>query len=86
MLEFQNASFSARMDAFVRNIRIKTTHLGYKKTAKKLGKKNANQHKFNCAELGNREVTVAEYFKASKSFLSSDHADHVSSVAFFVLR
>ncbi|KAJ8092745.1 hypothetical protein PM082_007074 [Marasmius tenuissimus] len=64
MIEFENASFGARMSAFVKGVRVKTQHLGYKKTVKALSNKTPTQHKFQCQELGNRTVTVAEYFRS----------------------
>lgn len=61
---FVNSTFGARPNAFVKGVRVRTTHLGYKKTIKTISSMNANQHKFQAAEFG-REVTVAEYFKLS---------------------
>ncbi|OJT04969.1 Protein argonaute-2 [Trametes pubescens] len=60
MMEFMNASYGARPAVFVRGIRVKTTHLGYRKTVKTVAKVNARQHKFMVEDLG--EVTVEEYF------------------------
>lgn len=60
--EFTESSFGARSSAFVRGVRVKTTHLGYKKTVKTVSNQNARQYKFNVAEFG-RELTVEEYFK-----------------------
>ncbi|KAJ7856608.1 argonaute-like protein [Mycena leptocephala] len=59
--EFRNSSFGARPNAFVKGVRIKTTHLGYKKTVKSVFNKSARQHKFDCAEFGGL-VSVEEYF------------------------
>ncbi len=64
MMEFMNASYGARPAVFVRGIRVKTTHLGYRKTVKTVAKVNARQHKFMVEDLG--EVTVEEYFVKSK--------------------
>ena len=64
MVAFEQASFGARMSAFVQRIRIKTDHLGHYKTVKRLAKVNARQHKFEAQELGGT-VTVEEYFKRS---------------------
>jgi eukaryotic translation initiation factor 2C len=61
---FMNASFSARANAFVKGVRVKTTHLGYKKTIKGISNHTARTYKFPCEELGG-EVTVEEYFKKS---------------------
>ncbi|CAA7266206.1 unnamed protein product [Cyclocybe aegerita] len=63
MQEFASSSFGARPAAFVRGVRVKTTHLGYKKTVKKMSNLTARQHKFKADEYGGREVTVEEYFK-----------------------
>ncbi|KAI0357820.1 Piwi-domain-containing protein [Trametes cingulata] len=60
LMEFMNASYGARPAAFVRGVRIRTTHLGYRKTVKTVAKVNARQHKFTAEGLG--EVTVEEYF------------------------
>ncbi|KAH9027442.1 argonaute-like protein [Lactarius hengduanensis] len=62
MVAFEQASFGARMSAFVQRIRIKTDHLGHQKTVKRLAKFNARQHKFEAQELGGT-VTVEEYFR-----------------------
>ncbi|KAI9432931.1 argonaute-like protein [Lactarius indigo] len=62
MIAFEQASFGARMSAFVQRIRIKTDHLGHQKTVKRLAKVNARQHKFEAQELGGT-VTVEEYFR-----------------------
>lgn len=64
MNAFEQASFGARMSAFVQRIRVKTDHLGYQKTVKRLAKFNAKQHKFEAQELG--MVTVEEYFRRSR--------------------
>ncbi len=64
MVAFEQASFGARMSAFVQRIRIKTDHLGHQKTVKRLAKVNARQHKFEAQELGGT-VTVEEYFRRS---------------------
>lgn len=72
MIAFEQASFGAKMSAFVQRIRIKTDHLGHHKTVKRLAKVNARQHKFEAQELGGT-VTVEEYFRRSTppSFLLS---------------
>ncbi|KAH9994550.1 argonaute-like protein [Russula compacta] len=62
MIAFEQASFGARMSAFVQRIRVKTDHLGHQKTVKRLAKFNAKQHKFEAQELGGT-VTVEEYFR-----------------------
>lgn len=65
MMSFRNSSFGARPAAFVKGVRVRTKHLGYKKTVKKLSNMTAQQYKFRAEEYG-REVTVAEYFKLSE--------------------
>jgi hypothetical protein len=65
MIEFRQASFGARVNAFVRGVRVKTTHLGYKKTIKGLSGVNAKQHAFEVAEFGGGKMTVEAYFKRS---------------------
>lgn len=62
MIEFRQASFGARVNAFVKGIRVKTTHLGYKKTVKALSTVNARQHIFEVAEFGGN-ISVEVYFK-----------------------
>lgn len=66
LIEFMNLSQSARAATFVRGVRVKTTHLGYRKTVKNVAKVNARQHKFNAEGMG--EVTVEQYFSKSESF------------------
>lgn len=61
MKQFRDQSFSANPAGFVKGVRVKTTHLGYKKTVKKLHKLNARQHKFDSGDFG--MVTVEQYFK-----------------------
>ncbi|KAI5116017.1 hypothetical protein M0805_004388 [Coniferiporia weirii] len=62
MMEFRNASFGARVDQFVRGIRVMTTHLKHRKTVKKVSKFTARSHKFAWDEAG-RQVSVEEYFQ-----------------------
>ncbi|KAF7329744.1 Argonaute-like protein [Mycena kentingensis (nom. inval.)] len=62
MSEFMNASFGARATAFAKGVRVRTTHLGYKKTVKRVSDKTARTHSFACAELNNAVVTVERYF------------------------
>lgn len=64
MEDFRNSSFGARVNAFVKGVRVKTTHLGYKKTVKSVFNKSPRQHKFDCAEYGGR-ISVEDYFKRS---------------------
>ncbi|KAH9887565.1 argonaute-like protein [Cubamyces lactineus] len=60
LIEFMNASHGARPAAFVKGVRIRTTHLGYRKTVKTAAKVNARQYKFTAEGMG--EVTVEQYF------------------------
>ncbi|KAJ6613603.1 ribonuclease H-like domain-containing protein [Mycena sp. CBHHK59/15] len=62
MEDFRNSSFGARPNAFVKGVRVKTSHLGYKKTVKSVFNKTPAQHQFDCAELGGR-ISVADYFR-----------------------
>ncbi|KAJ7764554.1 argonaute-like protein [Mycena maculata] len=63
MEDFRNSSFGARVHVFVKGVRIKTTHLGYKKTVKTIFNKSARQHKFDCAEFArDGPISVEEYF------------------------
>ena len=64
LMEFINTCPSMRPAAFVRGVRVRTTHLGYKKTIKTLAKVSSRQHRFAADGLG--EVTVEEYFKRSE--------------------
>ncbi|KAH0831190.1 hypothetical protein J3R83DRAFT_13768 [Lanmaoa asiatica] len=61
MVEFRDSSFGARMEVFCKSVRIKTTHLGYRKTVKKLARHNAKTYTFDTPEYG--RVSVEEYFK-----------------------
>lgn len=67
MDEFIRASFGARANAFAKGVRVRTTHLGYRKTIKSVARVNARQHSFNAEEFGN--VTVEQYFQRSKRLL-----------------
>lgn len=70
MQAFRNASFGARVDNFVRSVRVQTTHLGHKKTVKRMSKKTARTHRFMWEEE-NRQITVEEYFRRSECSLLS---------------
>ncbi|KAH6903111.1 ribonuclease H-like domain-containing protein [Coprinopsis sp. MPI-PUGE-AT-0042] len=61
--EFEQASWGARPGAFVKGVRVKTLHLGYKKTVKSISDKTANTHKFKVDEYGGELMSVAQYFK-----------------------
>ena len=63
MIQFEYSSFGALASTFVRGVRVKTKHLGYKMTVKKLARSNARQHKFDSGDFGT--VTVEQYFKKS---------------------
>ena len=63
MIEFRDSSFGARVNAFVKGVRVRLIHLGYTKTVKALSNMSARQHKFT---YGNKEVTVEDYFFESK--------------------
>lgn len=65
MDHFRSHSYGAQPSAFVRGVRVRTTHLGYKKTVKKLHSANARQHKFESGDFG--MVSVEQYFKKSVS-------------------
>lgn len=61
MVKFEQSSFGARAGAFVRGVRVQTTHLKYKKTIKGVFSKNARQYSFDSGVHG--KVTIEEYFK-----------------------
>jgi hypothetical protein len=65
MIAFRSASFGARVNAFVKGVRVRTTHLGYKKGVKRLANVTPRQYKFDCSEFGG-EITVEQYFKRSQ--------------------
>ncbi|THH09696.1 hypothetical protein EW145_g1836 [Phellinidium pouzarii] len=73
MMEFRNASFGARIDQFIRGVRISTTHLGHRKTVKKAAQLTARSHRFMWDEV-NRQVSVEEYFQI-KYKLRLQHPD-----------
>ncbi|KAF9260685.1 Piwi-domain-containing protein [Marasmius fiardii PR-910] len=61
MMEFSSASFGARMNVFVKGVRVRTKHLNYTKTVKGLSSKLPSEYHFDCEELGGR-VSVQTYF------------------------
>lgn len=69
MMEFRQSSFGARMEVFCKGVRVKATHLGYRKTVKKLVRQTAKTYSFDTPEHG--RVTVEEYFKRSKYIYTS---------------
>lgn len=74
---FMRASFSARPNAFVKGVRVKTTHLGYRKTVKSVAKKTAREHTFDSDEYG--RVSVEQYFQKSLCHLPSTLYFYLSS-------
>ena len=70
IMNFQRGSYGATPNLpkmFGKSIlRVRTRHLGYRKTVLAIGENNANQERFLCEELGG-VVTVAEYFRRSES-------------------
>lgn len=65
MLDWKQYTHNARPDVFVRGLRVRLVHLGYKKTVKGVARQTARQYKFFWDEES-REVTVEEYFKKSQ--------------------
>ena len=65
MVLYRNATFGARIDNFLRGLRVMTTHLQHKKTVKKASNFTARSHKFSWEEVG-EVVTVEYYFRKSK--------------------
>ena len=51
----------------MKKLRVKTQHLGYKKTIYKVGTMSARNMKFACEELGG-VVSVEQYFSKSASY------------------
>jgi len=75
-------NFGVVPDAFVKGLRVKTKHLGYRKTISKMAEHTANTHRFECSEFG--EVSVADYFLRSTSYsrlmpLSLNHSQNTIS-------
>ncbi|KAI6020149.1 hypothetical protein PISMIDRAFT_93285 [Pisolithus microcarpus 441] len=62
MIEFRDATFGARMNAFCKGVRVQTTHLGRRRTIRDVSRFNAKQYKFRADEFG-QDVTVEEYFR-----------------------
>ncbi|KAJ3894462.1 argonaute-like protein [Lentinula edodes] len=58
---FMANSFDARPTAFVKGVRVKTLHLGYRKTVKSVTNLTPRQHRFTTEDMG--EVDVATYFR-----------------------
>ncbi|KAG5636873.1 hypothetical protein H0H81_006534 [Sphagnurus paluster] len=75
MTDFRDSSFGARMNVFVKGVRVKTTHLGYRKTVKSLTHLSARQYSFEAAEFGGK-ITVETYFRKSRpSLICSVHQE-----------
>lgn len=68
MFEFRNATGGGRIDPFVRGIRVATTHLNRRKTVKRASNQTAKSATFFWTEQ-NRQVSVAEYFRMSRSLI-----------------
>jgi len=70
IMDFQRGSYGAtpnlRKMFGSSTLRVRTRHLGYRKTVLAIGENNANQERFLCEELGGT-VTVAEYFQRGES-------------------
>ena len=71
MEAFRDASFGARMDTFVRGIRIEVTHLGHRKIVRRFAPHTAKTYSFDTQEYG--RVTVEEYFRQSTHVPSFAH-------------
>jgi hypothetical protein len=71
IMDYQGGSrgaFPNLRDLFQKStLRVKATHLGYKKKVRAIESRRADQVTFVCEEMNNRKVTVAEYFRHSKS-------------------
>lgn len=68
MVAYQ-AGGGGRFAAFVKGLRIQTTHLGFKstKTIKRVGDLSARRQTFICEEYGHAGITVEHYFFRSAS-------------------
>ncbi|EPQ51876.1 argonaute-like protein [Gloeophyllum trabeum ATCC 11539] len=78
MIEYQNASWGARVTAFVKGVRIKTTHLGYTKSVRGVARFTARQYTFDCPELGGN-VTCEVYYQR-KYAITLRHANDLPLV------
>lgn len=76
---FQRATFGGRATAFVKGVRVQTTHLGYKKTVKAVSNKTARTHRFKVDEYNNQEMTVEQYFQRSETCSSFDFESFLCS-------
>jgi len=66
MQAFNQSTFGGNPRAFIEGVRVRTNHLGYKKSIKGISNQTAKQHRFYVEELG-VEITVEQYFLRSKS-------------------
>ena len=77
MLEFKQHTFNARVDSFVKGLRVMVSHLGHRKTVKRIATlrhedgrsyhPTARTYRFRWDDE-NREVTIEQYFKISTFF------------------
>lgn len=65
MIEFQQATFGGRFTAFVKGVRVQTTHLKRRRGVKAASHYTPDQHKFQSDEFG--LITVTAYFKKKYS-------------------
>lgn len=63
LTEFMNMGSTARASNFVKGLRIRATHLGYRKTIKGVHKDTAKSYIFESGELG--KLSVEEFFRRS---------------------
>lgn len=64
MIDFDRVSFGARMDHFLRGVKIRTTHLGHEKIITRVAPHTARSYSIETLEYG--RVTVEDYFRQSK--------------------
>ena len=79
MREFNRGSSGAMPtlpQSMVNALKVKTTHLGYRKKLQAVGTQSPRNFFFDCAELGGK-VSVEQYFLKSTAFLylSLDSSD-----------
>ena len=72
MIEFSGSSFGARMGTFCHGVRVRTTHLGHRKTVRRVARHTARTYSFDSPEYGH--VTVEDYFRQSKLTFGSVHS------------
>ncbi|KAJ4481136.1 argonaute-like protein [Lentinula aciculospora] len=76
---FLASSFGAQPTAFVKGLRVRTLHLGYRKSIKSVTNLTPRQHKFTLEDMG--EVDVATYFRRSSSFFCSFRVNLISVIS-----